>query len=181
MEKIVRISRALKVLFSVLVVIAPVLMILYWGFFNQLLELKSTGVLYGVKVADLPIKAPVSAWVRLLGFMAACPSLAVDLYALLKLRRLFALYARGQIFEKANVGCIKALGYALLAGQALSPVSQALLTLVLTFSNPKGQRMVEIGLSDANLTALVCGVMIIVVAFIMDEGRKLQEEQSLTI
>ncbi|MBI9077426.1 MAG: hypothetical protein JEZ02_18610 [Desulfatibacillum sp.] len=34
---------------------------------------------------------------------------------------------------------------------------------------------------DTNLTALVSGLIIIVVAWIMDEGRKLQEEQSLTI
>lgn len=181
MEKIARISRVLKGLFSALVLLMPLLWLLYWGFFNELLRLNFAGNLYGVAVDKLPIRAPLSFWVRCLGFAVTLPGLAVELYALLKLRQLFSLYAGGRIFERENVGCIKALGFALLIGQALNPISQGLITVVLTFQNPPGQRMIQIGLSDANLTAIVCGLMIIVVAWIMDEGRKLQEEQALTI
>jgi hypothetical protein len=55
------------------------------------------------------------------------------------------------------------------------------MTLALTFNNPPGQRMISIGFSSTDFSEIVTALMIIVVAWIMDEGRKLKEEQALVI
>ncbi|ACL06561.1 conserved hypothetical protein [Desulfatibacillum aliphaticivorans] len=181
MEKIVRVSRTLSGLFLVLLAAVPFLYGLFWLFFNHLMQFDGLGAFQGLACAGVPFQPPVPGWSRLLGFAASLPALCVDLYVLNRLRMLFGLYAQGIIFGAGNVRCIRVLGIALLVKQALNPVVQAMTSVALTLPNPPGQRVLQVGFSDANFTALIIGVMVIVVAWIMDEGRKIQEEQSLTI
>lgn len=181
MERIERVSRAFRVFFSVVLAILPVLNIAIWIFFNEAYSLVSQGTVGGVSLAKLPVPLPLPAWIRALGFTVCLIPLSVQMCMVYYLRRLFSLYARGMVFTGENVLCIRRTGVALLAGQALSPVVQALMTVVLTLNNPPGHRMVQIGLSSADLTAVAVGFMLIVVAWIMDEGRKLTEEQALVI
>jgi len=181
MERIAKVSKAFTVLFSLVLVILPVLNILIWVFFNQAYSLISQGTVAGVNLAKLPVPLPLPAWNRALGLCVCLVPLAVQMVMVFYLRRLFSLYAKGLVFTGQNVLCIRRTGVALLAGQVVAPVVQALMTAVLTLTNPPGHRMVQIGLSSADLTAVAVGFMLIVVAWIMDEGRKLQEEQALVI
>jgi hypothetical protein len=111
-----------------------------------------------------------------------------------KLAKLFYFYERGMIFATATIRCIKTLG--------LLCVMNWLITVSLRISSdhsrpllfpvPPGYEVhivdTRIGLSffsfslgGINLGLLLAGIVIVLVAWIMDEGRKIQEEQELTV
>jgi hypothetical protein len=78
--------------------------------------------------------------------------------------RLFWLYGKGILFTAKNVNCLRFLGYYFIIDWFINYQMQSLL-------------------SDMNLstTPVFVGFFIIFFAWIMDEGRKIQEEQELTV
>jgi hypothetical protein len=60
-------------------------------------------------------------------------------------------------------------------------VKNSLLSVVLTLPNPPGHRVVTLGLYSADFTAIFVGIVILFIAWVMDEARKLQEDQALII
>ncbi|MBI9079390.1 MAG: DUF2975 domain-containing protein [Pseudodesulfovibrio sp.] len=106
---------------------------------------------------------------------------AAIMYVYWTLSRLFDLYARGVFFGKENVSCYRAIGYGLICQQLLFTVEEVLQTFFLTMHNLEGEKIISISFDDTNASLLVVGLMIILISRIMDEGRKIQEEQSLTV
>jgi hypothetical protein len=88
----------------------------------------------------------------------------LELGAMGVLLRLFWLYWRGILFSGKNVNCIRLLGYWL---------------VVDWFINYQMQNMLRD--MDLSTTPVFVGFLIIFIAWIMDEGRKNQEEQELTV
>jgi hypothetical protein len=80
------------------------------------------------------------------------------------LNRLFKLYEHSSFFAVGNVRYIKILG--------LVVAGNGLIQTILEFLAP--QRSIY-------LNQLVFGLLIMLIAWIMDEGRKIQEEQELTV
>jgi hypothetical protein len=78
--------------------------------------------------------------------------------------RLFWLYYRGILFTAKNVSCIRFLGYYFCINWFVDYQIQGALR--------------DMALS---MTPIFVGFVIIFVAWIMDEGRKIQEEQELTV
>ncbi|HTX21321.1 MAG TPA: DUF2975 domain-containing protein [Candidatus Aquilonibacter sp.] len=78
--------------------------------------------------------------------------------------RLFRLYARGILFSARNVTCIRFLGWWLIIDWVIDYQMQGLLQDMQLSSTP-----------------VFVGFLIIFIAWIMDEGRKIQEEQALTV
>lgn len=77
--------------------------------------------------------------------------------------RLFRLYARGILFSAKNVTCIRFLGWWLTIDWLIGYQMQGLLK--------------DMALSS---TPVFIGFLIIFIAWVMDEGRKIREEQELT-
>jgi len=77
---------------------------------------------------------------------------------------LFGLYRQGQIFTARNVRHIRSLGYFLIINWALDDQMQSSLHDM-----------------DLSMNPIFIGLLIIFVSWIMDEGRKIQEEQELTV
>jgi hypothetical protein len=87
------------------------------------------------------------------------------------LYRLFKLYERGMIFTAANVRCIKWLGGWMLVSCVLSNVIQI-------------SKLIIYDCADVDLrisTRFFVGILVLLVAWIMEEGGKIQEENTLTI
>lgn len=105
---------------------------------------------------------------------------------LILLNRLFTFYGCGIFFKTENIRCLKFLGL-IVIGLWLT---LTLLELMAHQDNLKGSGPVYpiltviIGACRVNLGSflpLVYGVLIVFIAWIMDEGRKIQEEQELTV
>ena len=86
--------------------------------------------------------------------------------------RLFGLYSQGVVFGEANVRYIKRLGYWMIAAWVISMPIQ-LLQLLQTEAVRNFKFTVD--------GYFFGGVLVLLLAWIMEEGRKLQEEQSLTV
>jgi hypothetical protein len=80
------------------------------------------------------------------------------------LNRLFKLYERGCFFAADNVRCIKILG--------LVVIGDGLVQMILELLAPN---------ASLDFSKLFIGGLILLIAWIMDEGRKIQEEQELTV
>ena len=116
-----------------------------------------------------------------------------------KLAQLFQFYERGLIFATETIRCIKTLGLLCVvnwvfasAGLALrhfSPptpvpaippdVIRRVVPTMVPSSFSMGFFSFSIGVINVGL--LLAGIIIVIIAWIMDEGRKMREEQELTV
>lgn len=118
---------------------------------------------------------------RWLGLGVSLIPLGATMLCLWWLVRLFSLFSAGEIFTGNTVRYIRRTGWTMLAGVALMPVHEALLTLVLTMHNAPGERLISISLKSSEIRDLLIAGIIILVSWIMDEGRKLREADELTV
>jgi len=109
-----------------------------------------------------------------------------------KLTKLFRFYERGLIFATETIRCIKALGilcvinWLLLLAEHLNPEAAA---IRLSMAAPPPNAKVYLfhldffsfSIYGINVGLLLAGIIIVTIAWIMDEGRKIQEEQELTV
>jgi hypothetical protein len=115
-----------------------------------------------------------------------------------KLSRLFNYYERGLIFAAETIRCIKIMGLMCLIGWMINSALHFLPPLVPHLQNslPAPGRLAPIKTSSIylrmgffsfdfgtgiNFGQLLIGAVIFLIAWIMDEGRKIQEEQELTV
>ena len=181
MERICRISKILRIIFISAVIAIPLGQAFMW------ISLPATDgpglncAYHFMTSANLDPSTPVPASIRLLGFMITMLTGCLHMAAFFTLFLLFGLYTRAEIFTAQAVGHIRRIGYILLAVQAVGPLRDALLSYVLPMHNPIGQRTISVGFSSTDLNAIIIAVLVIVVSWIMNEGRKIKEEEALVI
>jgi len=112
------------------------------------------------------------------------------------LAKLFGLYAKGNIFGADCIRCIKWAGFVCVSGWLLSTSVQVCFQINDGHLFNGGGRP-PIHFTGFSLTLfdvffirnieyidfglLVLGIAVVLIAWIMDEGRKIQEEQELTV
>lgn len=151
-------SRTLRVLIGVSLLIgAPYTFAVYFGWLPNFPAhakiLVSPHQLYA-SPSEMPAAVRALAMVRL----------GLSVFCYVVLYNLFRLYERGILFSAKNVRYIRFLGYYLMIDWAAIYQLESL-----------SQKM------DLSFTQPLIGLMIIFVAWIMDEGRKIQEDQELTV
>lgn len=172
-ERIAHLGARLRKVTTVLMYAIPLVLALCWGFMN-LLPFVSAQLPVPVK-GDLPLAT------RVLGFLASMLPGGVAVYALSRLRRLFDLYAQGVIFQAANVDCFRRLGWSLFAWAGAGFLFNTLAGFILTFHWTPGTRLLVIGVDSQDLAAVFMGLVVITLAWVMDQGRKINEEQELFV
>jgi hypothetical protein len=174
-QRITSVSRTLRLTCIGLMYCLPVLCAVFWALFNRIYAM--------VPMISLPVRLDhdLPAVTRLLAFMSELLPLAALIYALLKLENLFSLYEKGHIFTEQNVRCFRSLGRTLIVWVACDIVSRTLLGIVLTLNNPPGKRLLVIGLDGGDFTGIFVGVVVLIVSWVMDEARKMQDDQALII
>ncbi len=175
-QRITSVSRKFKLICIGLIFSLPVISALFWLFFNQLYAMMGPMIPLPVRLDhDLVAKT------RFLAFLSDLLPLGVTLYGLLRLKDLFGLYEKGSIFTEENVNCFRSLGRTLIVWVACDVVSNSLLSIVLTLDNPPGRRMIAVGLNSGEFTGIFVGAVVLIISWVMDEARKIQEEQALII
>ena len=115
-----------------------------------------------------------------------------------KLSRLFHFYEQGLIFSAGTIRCIKILGLLCVLGWGLGlglrhlphPVPAQVASVLspggavpkvtVTIMHLPGFYSFKFG-PDIDFGPLLIGMVIVLIAWIMEEGRKIQEEQELTV
>ena len=178
-SKIKRISSRLYLVFLTLLILVPAFTIGFWLFYNdipQTLISVSTGL-----SSDLPVPPILDGTQRMLGFLVSLLPLAAKVFAMVTLMRLLKLYRAGQIFSAAHVRHFKRLGHILVFYGVAGILETSALGLVMTMNNPPGQRMLTFGVSSDDVTLFVIAAIVLMLAWVMDEGRQQAEEQALTV
>jgi hypothetical protein len=88
--------------------------------------------------------------------------------------RLFSNLESGMVFGRDNVRCIQGIGWLLVAAPLLA-VGFELSKLIWSVAGPG---MIDLSNMPSDLLK---GLFVLFIAWIMDEGRKIQEEQALTV
>ena len=170
-----RASRRLRLALTGILVAIPIVSAVAWLFINSL-----PGEMQGTILphyARLPL--PVSA--RLLGLAASLLPGAVAMYGVIVLIRLFKLYEQGEIFRAGNVRCFQKLSRVLIIWCVANVLSGPLMSIALTLHHGHGQRLLVVGFGSPDMTALLVGLILAVIAWVMEEGRKLQDEQDYIV
>ncbi len=119
-------------------------------------------------------------------FLAGATQFCLAGMGLILLSRLFLLYERGDFFKTGNIRCFKFLGLIVIGLWLTRMILELMAQHNNLNGNGRGEKglIIIIGPYRADLAmffGLVYGVLIVFIAWIMDEGRKIQEEQELTV
>ncbi len=175
--KIKKFSKNLQLLLSSLVVIIPLYYISYWALVNYLPE-----TLINVNIPPTPVSPnELSIKLQLIGFIASFLPLSALLYVLINIRKLFSFYREGMIFSFEHVILFKKTAKALLLWVVLSMIYESVKSVIFSVGNPPGSRVITVGFGSAEITILLVGVIVFIIAWVMDEGRFLNEENKLTV
>jgi hypothetical protein len=189
MDKIKQLSSFLIKIFNLLLVIIPVWIAMQWVFIDWFPFIKG---LVAEGILGSPIQTPEGAinlsqtklnlLSRIVGLIGSTIGSLPLFLGLLILKGLFKNYQRGAIFVAENAQKYKYLGWLFfLEGLLIKSLSDMLVVLAVTLSNPPGHRFLTIGFGTPNLEDLFCGLLVIVISWIMAEGHKIQEDQQFTI
>ncbi len=188
MNKIKQVSLFFRVIFQILFITFPLVLIFGWAtnpdsvvLMHGMINMNFIPAAYRANSAMGGIMHPLSGSEKLLGFGISCIPLAINLFIIYSLIKLFKLYEKGEIFSIENVRRIRNVGWGLLVGQIVGPISDGFLGVALTWHNPPHHRYASITLDQTNLGVLFIALMVILISWIMAEGCKLREEQQLTI
>ena len=127
------------------------------------------------------IMGPIGWPARAMGFASAMICGSLDMAVMWHLYRLFGEVAAGEAFSQASVRLLRRAGWLVVLAQAVEPVSTALCSIAATLGNPKGMRMISVGVSDVDIFSVVLGLALVFAARLLDEARRLREEDALTI
>ena len=151
--------------------------IVFWVFINSINQQFLTVNSKPVPLASGELSVPL----MLVGFLVSLLPLSVLLYGLLNLRRLFSDYSRGEIFAPGHLLLFRKMAKSIAFCVFFSVIYESAKSVLFSLGNPPGQRVLEIGFSsDKVFVLLFCGI-IWVIAWIMDEGYRLSEENRLTV
>ena len=95
--------------------------------------------------------------------------------------RLFGLYQKGIVFTSANIRCLKYIGATLLGWILLNLLYPLLVTLVVRYSGASETVKFYLNFGTQELTYLLLGLVIYVIAWIMKQAIELKQDQELVI
>ncbi|WP_027723398.1 DUF2975 domain-containing protein [Maridesulfovibrio zosterae] len=179
MEKIKKISILLKYAFLVTLIIIPLFEVCAWVLFNGSYD--SFFIPEFLVKSELYILSPLSDMQKALGLAASAPYILLSSYSIWQMVKLFTLYSHGKIFTAENSACYRRAAWALLIGEIVYSFSLTAVILVVTMNNKVGERLLVFGFDDANIGNIVIACVVLAISWVMDEGRKLQDEAELTI
>jgi hypothetical protein len=184
MRKIQCVSQLFSWLFQITFIAMPVLLVFYWIYAPA--PISNMAAHYGFVINYIPhglkVLSPLSTSTKTLGFIISLIPLVFHLAVLYLLIALFRRFKEGDIFSQKNALAIKHCAYILLIGQLVgSTIYQALLSVVLTWHNPPGQRVMSISFTGTNFGVVLIALLIVLISWIMLEAYKIKEEQAYTI
>jgi hypothetical protein len=177
LSKIKKFSKNLHSLLSFLVVMIPIYYVSYWVFVNYLPE-----SLINVNIQPTPLSPNVlPVKLQIIGFITSLLPLSALIYVILNIRKLFSFYKEGEIFSFEHVSLFKKTAKALILWVILSIFYESAKSVIFSVGNPPGSRVLKVGFSSAEITTLIVGGIVFIIAWVMDEGRILNEEKELTV
>lgn len=115
--------------------------------------------------------------VAILGSVESIPYLLVYFW----LFKLFSYYRAGNIFTQQTIRCLKNVGTTLLLWILVSILYPVVVTIVIRFGGFSETLPIIINFGSTELKYLAVGLIVYVIAWVMQEALSLQSEQELVI
>ena len=188
MERIQKLSGLLKTTFKALAIITPIFICLEWllidwqpmkSLVQMSLFLKPVITPEGlVNMAEIELSLVAKMWALFGNLLGAAPYIL----GYILLYKLFSNYHMRRIFINDNPVIYKKLGRLILInGILIIPLKEGLMVAAATHTFPPGHRYITLSFGTPNLEAILCGLLVIVIAWVMQQGQALQEENQLTV
>ena len=162
---------------SIGIVFIPVYYVSYWFLVNHIAR-----PLVAVNTSATPITPyELSTEILAAGFISSLFPLTVLVFVLLNLRKIFLYYKDGVIFSFEHVVLFKRIAKLLFIWVLLSVAYESVKSVLFSLNNPVGERVLSVGFGSEELTVIVVAAFVYVIAWVMDEGRALAEENQMTI
>ena len=183
MNKVVTTSRFFKRIFTVIFLAWPLVLALIW--FQPQQDFLAT---LGLNISNfIPlglfdhILVPLSASTKALGFFISFIPMIIGLLISWLFIRLFQGYEQNYIFNLKSIRILKKIALVMILGVLLDPLYQVLISFAMTMHNPPGYRLITLYIGAESIRTLITAGLIYLIAYIMQEGVKLSDEQALTI
>ncbi|MEZ8099030.1 DUF2975 domain-containing protein [Vibrio bivalvicida] len=182
MSNIQKQSRRVRALFQCLFMLVPIAVCYYWLTVETTYDIVSSlGIIQLSYELDDYTLLPLTTSTRLLATVASLMLGGIIMYALKVLIQLFRNYERNEIFTLDNARHYQKLGYIVFYWVAGSVIYDSLMSVILSFNNPPGERILTISFVGMDFLSLVLGLIILIISWVMKEGYTLAEENSHTI
>jgi len=125
--------------------------------------------------AQTPAQAPeaLARWVAWLGL---CLPWAVGWVGMVGVWRLLGQFQQGRLLDLWSAALLRRIGWVLAAMAPLHALGNSLALSALTWCNPPGQRLVGIALQPEHASLLVSGALLIVLARVLTEAARVEED-----
>lgn len=171
-SRISRVSAALHAVTTAVLILLPLL--LAWALWT----LGVTPEAFRIAFPDLPMADSI-AWPLRYGALAVgLIPVAAALWTIWQMRALFGLYRRGETLTPNCAWRIRRIGLGMLALAGLGIVLRPMQVLLLTLSNPPGQRMVALDLGSGDVGFLLAGGMLLVIGWVMADAASMAEDNA---
>lgn len=180
-EKLNKVSLRVLLLLRILLILIPVITLLSWIFSDNIWSQSILGPSIGefIKADQVNVFRINN---KLIGITGSLFNLLPFILSLFGLIQLFKNYAIGDIFTTQNAKIYSRLGYiCLLSALLFQPISQALFSAAVSINYTAGHRFIAFSFGGGNLTAIIGGAVLIVIAYVMRIGHEINEERNLTI
>lgn len=173
-KRIIRYSRILKWVSFIIMILLPCIIVGEWSILEKL-PFYELNKLAGGKEFTIGVNTCVA------GAIVSLIPATIAFLLFYNVYKLFGLYERGFILSRENVKRFRLIGELLIADSVSSFLLNPVYTLIMSMNNGSGKRTISLGISSGEIAWLVSGFFIFVVAWVMDEARKINEEIELTI
>lgn len=131
-------------------------------------------------VTLLPLGMPheLTATALIGGFVMAHLVMGLLLYALWQAHRLFAAFARGEIFVPATGKRLFRIGLGFAFVLPAQMVASGVTSLLLTWGNPSGGRALAVSADPAHAMLAVAGFLILTVGWVMAEAARIADDNA---
>lgn len=128
-------------------------------------------------VADFPrYVPPVSAWGQVAGLILATSGAVLQAYGLLGLRRTFLEAAAGRWLSIPAVLGFRRFAWVSVAMVFFSIVRESAYSMIFSWHNPPGSRVMTITFGSEQLAALFTALLLVFAAHVFAAGREVEEE-----
>ena len=175
-NKIFSLSRVLGIAVSALIAVIPLIITILWLSATEDTLLSRVPQYWFVPDGILFQAGLLTPTLRITGLLISITAIVPLLFALWQLRCLFLLFAKRIVFELETASRMKKFAAYILAFALLQPVIGGILSVATSINNEPGHRVLSISLAGTDITTILLGIAVFVVAFIMEEACKLAEE-----
>jgi hypothetical protein len=174
LSRIKRVSQFCHFLLTFTLIVLPIFEILVWVFIND-----KSGI-FEINIAQQN-HANLTVDLQIIGFLISLLPLASLMYIVITIRKLFSFYKNGIIFSLDQVLIFKKIAKGMVFWIIFSIINAAALSVIFSWNNPEGERFFSISLNSDQVAILIISLIILVISWVMDEGRILSEENKLII